>query len=390
MAPQHIQVVTPPSKDTILHSLLEIIRAHNARQSPGSARAGFGVSELEVEMPLLLNNRPGAPLPCREPAAEFEAVNAHFAAQVHAFSNALHDLEDMAAKQPSDEPPLIRAGPDDGLRLVIRVANQLFEPHLDCLHRAFHTRRLTIQNPDSLPVLSRVTHLRIFPDEAYAAKPIYMRPVSLRTPIDLATRLPRLRRLDCPWLGERLPVAFTSKALRVISRVWAGPWRDDRAEFARGVRYAMPLLPSSFSKVRLWFWRPSPYGDEMDQAAQLPDLVGASSSSLSSSSTNEFEHMDPVSLGLRTLGSRLEELDICALITPDLFPSGGALPWLHMRHLHVEFHPCAPNGSWYFSGPRGEDPYATGFSITREEHYPPGQEDDDETHKLMLDEEDKY
>jgi hypothetical protein len=61
-----------------------------------------------------------------------------------------------------------------------------------------------------------------------------------------------------------------------------------------------------------------------------------------------------------------------------------------MRHLHVEFHPCAPNGSWYFSGPRGEDPYATGFAITREEHYPPGQEDDDETHKLMLDEEDKY
>jgi hypothetical protein len=61
-----------------------------------------------------------------------------------------------------------------------------------------------------------------------------------------------------------------------------------------------------------------------------------------------------------------------------------------MRHLHVEFHPCAPNGSWYFSGPRGEDPYATGIAITREEHYPPGQEDDDETHKLMLDEEDKY
>jgi hypothetical protein len=399
MASQHIQVVTPPSKDAFLDSLLETIRAHNARQPPGSVWAGFGVCELEAEMPLLLNNRPGAPLPCREPAADFEAVNAHFAAQVHAFFNALHDLEGMAAQQSSDEPPLIRAGPDERLQAVIRVANQLFEPHLDCLHRAFHTRRLTIPNPDSLPILNHVTHLRILPDEAHDAKPIYMRPVSLRTPLDLATRLPQLRRLDCPWLWERLPVAFTSKALRIISRVWAGPWRDDRAEFARGVRYAMHLLPASLTKVRLWFWRPSAYGDEMDQAEQMLDLVAggvslSSSSSSPSSSTNEFGHMDPISLGLRDLGTRLEELDICALITPDLFPSSGgddASPWPHMRHLHIEFHPCAPNGSWYFSGPRGEDPYAIGgFAITRDEHYPPGPEGDDEIHNLMSDEEDQY
>lgn len=198
MASQHIQVVTPPSKDAILHSLLGIIRARNARQPPGSVYAGFGVCELEAEMPLLLNNRPGAPLPCREPVADFEAVNAHFSAQVHAFFNALHDLEDMAAEQSSDEPPFIRAGPDECLQPAIRVANQLFEPHLDCLHRAFHTRRLTVQNPDSLPALNRVTQLRIFPDEAYTARSIYMRPVSLRTPLDLATRLPQLRRLDCP------------------------------------------------------------------------------------------------------------------------------------------------------------------------------------------------
>lgn len=120
----------------------------------------------------------------------------------------------------------------------------------------------------------------------------------------------------------------------------------------------------------------------MDQAAQRLDLVGA----------NEFEGMDPVSLGLRDLGSHLEELDICALITPDLFPSGcssSGLLWLHMRHLKVEFHPCAPDGCWYFSGLRGEDFYATGFAITRDEHYPLDQEDD-EAHKLMSDKVDKY
>ncbi|KAK3900485.1 hypothetical protein C8A05DRAFT_45689 [Staphylotrichum tortipilum] len=356
MASQHIQVVPPPSKDAILHSLLEIIRAYNARQEHGIVH-GFGECQLEAKMPLL------TPLPCREPAADFDAVNAHFSAQVHAFFNALQDLEDIAAKQPADELPLIRAGPDKGLQPIICVANQLVEPSLDCFHRAFHTRRLTVQNLDSLPVLNRVTKLRFFPNGAYAAKPIYRRPVSLRTPIDLATRLPQLRRLDCPWLGEHLPIAFKSKAMRIFSRIWASPWRDDRGEFARGVRYAMPLLPSSLTKVRLWFWKPSRLGDEMDQAAQLPDLVSTSSSPSSPfSSTSEFEHKDPV----------------------------DALPWPHMRYFRVEFHPCAPDGSWYFSGPRGEDPYATGFAVTREEYYSPGQEDDDETHEIMSDEEDEY
>jgi hypothetical protein len=61
-----------------------------------------------------------------------------------------------------------------------------------------------------------------------------------------------------------------------------------------------------------------------------------------------------------------------------------------MRHLRIEFHPCAPDGSWYFSGPRGEDPHATGFVITREEHYPPAHEDADETHALWSREEDEY
>ena len=55
----------------------------------------------------------------------------------------------------------------------------------------------------------------------------------------------------------------------------------------------------------------------------MPDRVGASTS-------GEFEYMDPVSIGLRELGSRLEELDIYALITSDLFPSGAALAWPYM------------------------------------------------------------
>lgn len=53
-----------------------------------------------------------------------------------------------------------------------------------------------------------------------------------------------------------------------------------------------------------------------------------------------------------------------------------------MRHLKVEFYPCAPDGRWYFSGLRGKDPCGTGFIITKEEHYPPGQDDGEELHEL--------
>ena len=115
----------------------------------------------------------------------------------------------------------------------------------------------------------------------------------------------------------------------------------------------------------------------------MPDLVGASTS-------GEFEHMGPVSVGLRELGSRLEELDIYTLITSDLFPSGAALTWPYIQHLYVEFHPYGPDGRWYFSGPRGEDPDVRGFAITREEHYPPGQENEEETHQVLSDEADEY
>ncbi|KAK6213601.1 hypothetical protein QIS74_09603 [Colletotrichum tabaci] len=385
-------LATAPSQDATLRFLLEDVRTYNARQPP---HAGLRECDLYAEMPLLLN-LPGAPLACREPPAEFEAVNMHFSARVHAFFNALRDLEDISSKKSPDELDLIRQ--DDGLWAAIRIVNQSFDIYPDCLHRTFHTRRLSVRDPDSLPLLNRVTRLRVLPEPDFSSEPdmnaAHMRPVCPCVPLELATRLPHLRELDCPWLWERFPIAFSSHTLRRYARVWEGPWRDARADFGRGVRHVLPSLPSSLTKARLWFWKPNPRADDMDQAAPMPDLVGASSSS--SSLTPEFEGIDPVSLGLRILGSRLEELDIRALVTPDLFLSGGDgardpfTSWPHMRHLRVEFHPCAPDGSWYFSGPRGEDPHAAGYAITIEEHYPPGQEDADETHTLWSLDEDEY
>ncbi|KAI0868225.1 hypothetical protein GGS24DRAFT_513698 [Hypoxylon argillaceum] len=384
----------PPAKDVILNSLLENVRNYNARQP--DLYVGLRECTLNAEMPLLLNPR-AAPLACREPSAEFEAVNGHFSAQVHAFFNALREFEDMADKQLAEELPLIRPG--EGLWLTIRVAHQSFDIYPDCLHRTFHTRCLTVRDYDSLPLLDRAARLRVFPALNYAAELgmefSHMRPVSLRVPFELATRLSHLRELDCPWLWERLPIAFSSHALRRYARVWGGPWRDARVEFGRCVRDVMPMLPASLAKCRFWFWKAGQYGEDADQMVPMPDLVHASSPSLL---TSEFGDEDPVSIGLRELGSRLEELDIRALITPDLFgrtsdgTTGYPTSWPRMRHLKVEFHPCSPNGNWYFSGPRGEDPHPKGFPITRDEHYPPSQEnsDDKETHDVWSREDDEY
>jgi len=98
MASQCI-LATPPSQGVILNSLLKNASYYKA----WLPRLYVGLREcnLDAEMPLLLNP-PGAPLACREPLAEFEAVNAHFSAQEHAFFHVLHDLQDMSEKQSSD------------------------------------------------------------------------------------------------------------------------------------------------------------------------------------------------------------------------------------------------------------------------------------------------
>jgi hypothetical protein len=364
MTADSILIVNPCSKGTLLKSFLEHRRAYR----------------LDAEMPLLLN-LPEARLACRESLSTFEAINAHFSAQVHAYFNALDDFDRLAA---SDN-DLIRQEPD--LHLDISTIAQSFDIYPRCLHRVFHNRRLTVLDVESLPLLPHAATLSIGSEDCFGLWPIvsapHRRPLSPRTPLELASRLPQLRELDCPLLSERFPIAFWSRAMRQYSRVSEGPWRDARIDFGRGVGYIMPLLPTSLTKIRFWFYKSGRYGDFVDQAAPMPDLIGAPSSS----APDEFGGMDPVSSGLRMLGSRLEDFDIRAMITPDIFRSSS---WPHMRHFKVEFYPCAPNGSWYFAGPRGEDPHPTGYAVKSEEHYPPGQGNDEETHDLYDREEDEW
>ncbi|CCF34434.1 hypothetical protein CH063_06431 [Colletotrichum higginsianum] len=83
---------------------------------------------------------------------------------------------------------------------------------------------------------------------------------------------------------------------------------------------------------------------------------------------------DPLSVGLCVLAAQLQELNLRAFVTEHLFPVPDAEPsaqWSRMRRLTVEFHPLRPDGSWYFVGPRGEDPHPEGFVISEADHYPP-------------------
>ncbi|KAK2599690.1 hypothetical protein N8I77_011423 [Diaporthe amygdali] len=268
-------------------------------------------------MPLLLNP-PESPLPCRETPDEFEAINSSFLARIHTLFNALHDFETSR-----DGDAFIRA---DGLQPAIRIINQSFDIYPSCLHRNFHSRRLFLRDDHdedhpatSLPQLLRVTKLRLLPREDYASAVEYAnaRPVSPRLPLQLATRCPNLRELDCPWLWERTPSAFRLRLMREFTQPWKGPWRDARLEFARAVRELGEQLPTSLRVARLWFWKPSAFYMEDDQSVLMPDLVWP-------------ESADPLSLGLRELASHLEEFDVRAFVTPDLFrepvkgePEGG-------------------------------------------------------------------
>ncbi|KAI1104497.1 hypothetical protein F4804DRAFT_188404 [Jackrogersella minutella] len=336
------------TKEAILNSLLE------------DARHWRGLREYvyDINMPLLINSDE-SPLPCRETPAEFEAINSSFSSQIHALFEALHDLESLSQTEgkTEDVDGYIR---QDGLIPIIRINNQSFDRYPNCLHRNFHSRRLSLlRDLATLPQLWRVSELRLFPAPDYATNIDFenARSVSLRLPLELASRLPALRRLDFPWLWERMPVAFRLRTLRHFTRPWEGPWRDERHEFGRAVQELHEHMPTSLTAARLWFWKPSAFYADEDQSIEMPNLVRP-------------DDADPLSLGLRTVASHLEQFDLRAFLTPDLFRA--PVTWPRMKRLCVEFHPWCPDGTWYFVGPRDENPHPDGgFEITREQHYPP-------------------
>ncbi|KAI1172266.1 hypothetical protein F4777DRAFT_521167 [Nemania sp. FL0916] len=328
---------------------------------------------FDVSFPLLLHSNE-SPLPCRETARELAAASAHFSAQIGALFDVLKELQGPL-KQTTR---ILKDGRvhEEGLELTIRIQRQSFDRYLDCYHRTYHSRHVVLYNSASLPSLSSVVKLRIESVPNYGAEVHFasVRSISPRVPLDILAHLPCIREIDCPWLWERPPIAFQALPMRHYTRPWEGPWRDSRHAFARAAHQLDGYLPSSLVKARLWFWKPSTFND--DQSVQMPNLIHPALA-------------DPISVGIRAIAPGLEELNVRAFLTPDLFDA--ETPWLRMKRLRVEFHPLRPDGSWYFVGPRGENPNPEGFEI-QHEHYPPAicSPEDEEMDDLWIENEEGY
>ncbi|KLU92501.1 hypothetical protein MAPG_11446 [Magnaporthiopsis poae ATCC 64411] len=144
--------------------------------------------------------------------------------------------------------------------------------------------------------------------------------------------------------------------MRRYIRPWADPWHDRRHEFRAAVDDLSTQLPKRLSSMRLSCWRPDFWSCE-EQTRRMPNLLGD-------------DNEDPVSVALRTLAAPLEGLNVRAILTPDIFRPPVA--WPRMRRLKVEFNLLSPDGTWYFAGPRDEDPFGDegGFAVDNEKHYP--------------------
>ena len=111
--------------------------------------AKFGVCEYDLPLPLLLvDEYVEKPLPCHEPAEETIAISAHMSVRIRAF------YEQMAAAYNAIEDPPASIG------IKLEIQPQNFDPQEPrCHHRRYHSRRLQLHDPETLPDLPFVSRL---------------------------------------------------------------------------------------------------------------------------------------------------------------------------------------------------------------------------------------
>jgi hypothetical protein len=240
-----------------------------------------------------------------------------------------------------------------------------------CHHRRYHSHRLQLQDPETLPELPFVSSLAIrsrsyggFDDSATD-----LRPLSLLVSLQCLVYLPAVQEWNAPWLWERpMPTSIPSRVMREhFTWPWEGPLRDARHEFGAAImdqekHLCGKRIPTSLTRAALHFW-PFFQLPQHDQSVARPNLVYPADK-------------DPVSVGLCKLGAQLSLFDVRAVVTPDLFPSPEASinqQWSQMRRFRLKFHSLRPDGRWYFVGPGAEDPHDSaqgGYQISDTEHYP--------------------
>ncbi|KAH6629733.1 hypothetical protein C7974DRAFT_359707 [Boeremia exigua] len=333
--------------------------------------AKFEISQYWLPLPLLVaNEETEEELPCHEPAEETVAVSAHMSTRIRAW------YEQLAATFGKAEDLPARFD----IELQIEPQKLNIED-LDCSHRRFHSRRLQLHNPETLPDLPFVSSLTIRSRPGSDTETtIDIRPLSPLVPLQCLVHLPAVQEWRAPWLWERpMPSNMPSRVMREhYARPFEGPLRDARHEFGAAIidqekHLCGKRIPASLTRAALHFW-PFFNFPRHDQSVARPNLIHPADK-------------DPVSVGLCKLGAQLSLFDVRAVVTPDLFPSPEAPDdeqWSQMRRFRLEFHSLRPDGRWYFVGPGGEDPHDSeqgGYTISDTKHYP-RETDTDEDEEL--------
>ncbi|TIC90840.1 hypothetical protein CH35J_011063 [Colletotrichum higginsianum] len=333
--------------------------------------AKFGVSQYDLPLPLLVDDSTEKPLQCYEPAEETIAISAHMSVRIRALYKQIAAVYNGVV-----DPPVSL-----GIKLEIQPQNFETEPDW-CHHRRYHSRRLQLHDPETLPDLPFVSSLAI-KSRAYgssAENATDVRPLSPLVPLQCLVHLPAVQEWNARWLWERpMPASMPSRVMREhYTWPWEGPLRDARHEFGAAImdqekHLCGKKIPASLTRAALHFW-PFFSLPKHDQSVARPNLIHPADK-------------DPVSVGLCKLGAQLSLFDVRAVVTSDLFPSPEApadQQWSQMRRFRLEFHTLRPDGRWYFVGPGGEDPHDSeegGYKISDTEHYP-RQTDPDEDMEL--------
>lgn len=287
---------------------------------------------------------------CRESSQELEEKDRIFTDQIHLLFKTIKELEE---------------GVSQG-RLQLTIYAPVRTVHTICPHRRCVSWRLHLLSTESLPKIGSVHALSIEnpqPVDSLVEEESLLK-IDLRVLIDLAVKFPRLEFLGCKLEGgSAWTTALSEDAPRHYSRIWAGPLRDTRADFAKAVENAS--LPTSLRQAQLDFFG-SLYGAErIDQSEPLPNLTGPQSH-------------DPLSSSLRLLSLGLRRLELKAVADSTLlWPADGNASYPNLESICIVLHMASPSGHWYFKGPDGEGQDYDAFEVG-DDAYPPLEDTDED------------
>jgi hypothetical protein len=214
----------------------------------------------------------GTSPPCRDSASELAQDNEHFTSQIQKLFSILNSLQSKM-----DELNF-----SNGVRLTIYTPRRwVLSSAGYCKHRAYVSWRIHLLNPEILPAIRFIDTLvirngkdhHLLNDDMHGAS---LRSLDLRILVDLADKLPNLRKLICKvggedWVSYVNWAAYTANQYR---HVFEGPKRDSRHSFAN---MAPKIQSKGLRDLDLDFLSPMYVIDWIDQRKLMPNLVAPAS-----------------------------------------------------------------------------------------------------------------